>query len=316
MLLDQVDWKKLGLENEIKQAIILKIQNVSDYYMHGTPQEHWDFTDFPNVAPPWPIFWMEWRRSQTLITTAPPQGMFDDPDFEIEKLQSSYYRVRGKVPLAASGVLMIATEATPSFREFIPSLKWELYGWFFMPESEVEGRAVFFVDTNGQLIRIATKSREAKAIAKELEWTPDDTTDPESVFLPAYINDLDRPHVIWQSFSEVFLALSFCHCRNVKIRPENIPAPLQKKRVRNNRVPVEKFYTIQIEPVKKVLATEGSISEVGLKRALHICRGHFADYTEGKGLFGKHRGVYWLPQHLRGDPRAGIIRKDYEVKPQ
>lgn len=316
MLLDQIDWKRLGLEDEIRQAIILKIQNVSDYYTHGTPQEHWDLTDFPNVAPPWPIFWMEWRRSQTLITTSPPQSVFEDRDVEIEKLDSGYYRVRSKVPLAASGVLVIATEANPSFRELIPSLRWQLFGWFFMPEIAVEGQATFFVDTNGQLLRIATKSTEAKAIAKELQWRPDDATDPEGVFLPAYINDLNRPHVIWQCFSEVFLALSFCHCRNVKVEAETMPAALQKKRVRADKIPVEKFYTIQIEPVKKVLATEGRISEVGLKRALHICRGHFVDYTEGKGLFGKHHGVYWMPQHLRGDARAGIIRKDYEVKPR
>ena len=31
----------------------------------------------------------------------------------------------------------------------------------------------------------------------------------------------------------------------------------------------------------------------GLKRALHICRGHFKDYREGRGLFAKTHGIWW-----------------------
>jgi hypothetical protein len=56
-----------------------------------------------------------------------------------------------------------------------------------------------------------------------------------------------------------------------------------------------KYHTIEIEPMKKVLRHEGRIETEGLKRALHICRGHFAHYPETEpGLFGKGiQGDFW-----------------------
>lgn len=40
----------------------------------------------------------------------------------------------------------------------------------------------------------------------------------------------------------------------------------------------------------------------------HPCR------FDRKGLlFGKHEGVYWVPQHLRGDPERGTVISDYEI---
>lgn len=50
-----------------------------------------------------------------------------------------------------------------------------------------------------------------------------------------------------------------------------------------------------------------------LPLALHGVRGHFADYRDGRGLFGKHRGLYYINQHLRGKAEAGEVVKDYSV---
>ena len=66
--------------------------------------------------------------------------------------------------------------------------------------------------------------------------------------------------------------------------------------------------------MKKVLKTEGGIDEVGLQRALHICRGHFKDYRDGKGLFGKHKGLYWWDSTVKGNANNGEIKKDYALK--
>src|SRR6266567_1480451 len=80
--------------------------------------------------------------------------------------------------------------------------------------------------------------------------------------------------------------------------------------------PVFTFHTIDIEPSKQVLRTEGHISENGLARALHICRGHFAHYTAEKPLFGKYTGTFYRPMHIRGTAEQGISVKDYRVHPQ
>ncbi len=45
--------------------------------------------------------------------------------------------------------------------------------------------------------------------------------------------------------------------------------------------------------MRKQLAEAGAEGTGGLKRALHIMRGHFKDYREGRGLFGKVHGMWW-----------------------
>lgn len=111
------------------------------------------------------------------------------------------------------------------------------------------------------------------------------------------------------------LALNFLHCRNVEIIENPLRAIEIKARKAENRDYFEKYYTLKIDPIKKILNTEGQAETMGLKYALHICRGHFKTY-EGKGLFGKYPGTYFWPAHVRGDETVGKINKDYSIQPK
>jgi hypothetical protein len=121
--------------------------------------------------------------------------------------------------------------------------------------------------------------------------------------------------VVQTGLCPMHLALMFCHCKNV-VRVEHAPDPalVKRSRERGNPVPL-KYHTLEIEPMKQVLRTEGQIEKVGLERALHICRGHFAHYGEdGPGLFGKGlHGDFWIPQHVRGTEKRGVVISDYNV---
>ncbi len=118
-----------------------------------------------------------------------------------------------------------------------------------------------------------------------------------------------------QITTEILIAISFMHCKKQTKLIEHIPPEkVQRKRIKNNKLPLTKYYTLDIEPLKEILRTEGRVHEVGLPKALHICRGHFKDYSQGKGLFGKYKGLYWWDNHIRGSEDAGIIVKDYAVK--
>lgn len=136
---------------------------------------------------------------------------------------------------------------------------------------------------------------------------------PEGYSLIAYPTMLMH---IW--VMPALLTLSFIHCRNVEII-EHDPTPTRQLRRQSERrqektgFPLIRFRTVQIEPIKRVLHEEGRISEVGLAQALHICRGHFKDYREGEGLFGKHHDVYWWNDHRRGTIEQGAILKDYRA---
>lgn len=46
---------------------------------------------------------------------------------------------------------------------------------------------------------------------------------------------------------------------------------------------------------------------------VHLCRGHFKEYTEQNPLFGRHVGRYWWQPCVRGKKEKGIIAKDYIV---
>lgn len=51
-----------ALLSDLKAATPIRIQNVADYLFLETDQESFHLSrDFPNVAPPWPIFFMSYR---------------------------------------------------------------------------------------------------------------------------------------------------------------------------------------------------------------------------------------------------------------
>jgi hypothetical protein len=111
------------------------------------------------------------------------------------------------------------------------------------------------------------------------------------------------------------LAISFMNCKNVAIAPVEPDREINRERKKAGLKPFVRYHTIDIEPMKKVLRTEGQAETHGLKHALHICRGHFATYTDnfmGRPL-DKPMTV-WRPAHVRGSLDEGIVVSDYNVK--
>jgi hypothetical protein len=103
------------------------------------------------------------------------------------------------------------------------------------------------------------------------------------------------------------------NCKNVVVAPNEPDRHLNRERRKHGLKPFLRYHTINIEPMKRVLRTEGNIESVGLKRALHIVRGHFSTYTEEKPLFGKVAGTFWIPSHVRGSTEEGIVVSNYQV---
>jgi hypothetical protein len=108
------------------------------------------------------------------------------------------------------------------------------------------------------------------------------------------------------------LALTFLHCKNVTIETVNPDKKLQKARTRKGKLPLVTYKVLNVIPIQHILKREGKSDEVGLKKAMHICRGHFKDFSE-KGLFGKYHGVFWWESQVRGKLEEGQVRKYYKV---
>jgi hypothetical protein len=96
----------------------------------------------------------------------------------------------------------------------------------------------------------------------------------------------------------------------------NVSMALAKKYMARHGVDPTPYKTLVIEPLKQILRQEGGHQQGGnsLQKALHICRGHFRDYREGRGLFGKYHQLVWMPSLVRGTRGSKAPPREIEVK--
>jgi hypothetical protein len=249
---------------------VILADNVADFY-YSAEQEHWDLAkDFPNIAPPYPNFWLE-HKTPRLIHSK-----------ECGDTDLAAYLPRGRV-----GVLLNSIDPKRSqYEGELPEgTHWLLWGDIFIDYGEAEtqgphGATFFAVDQDGRLVgtpwmQTYSGMEHAESMKALITW-----------------------------FHPALLSVCFLHCKNVKVQEESVDKPLAKKyHAKTGRWPT-KYKTLVIEPLKQILRTQGRSSEVGIQRALHICRGHFADYTQGAGLFGKYHGRFWIPQTVRGTAKG------------
>lgn len=111
----------------------------------------------------------------------------------------------------------------------------------------------------------------------------------------------------------VLLTISFMHCKNVDLRHITPPKKLSRKHRKKRGRDLIKYHVLDIEPIRKIFDKHGAGSKQTLRKALHICRGHFKTFTADAPLFGNLTGTYWWPQHVRGSKKDGVVLKDYRV---
>ncbi|HNB51654.1 MAG TPA: hypothetical protein PK530_06910, partial [Anaerolineales bacterium] len=245
------------------------------FFAHETNFLNWDpYQDFPNIAPPFPAFWMEYHT--------PPKLRFKG------QLNVVHEDARPRVGLLC--------QSKPTDGVDKP-YEWEMRIMCFLSYKYFEHPVLPY------WVRIAI--------------TPEGTVYPDAFHngfsfhvAPVTGSEFAKQHTPFMYPG--LLAISFLHCKNVEIVSKGGPKSPSKKRV---RTPQTKHYTLHIEPMKKVLRSEGRIETTGIRQALHICRGHFKDYSKGKGLFGQHQGLYWWESHVRGSEKEGKIEKSYAVHP-
>ena len=263
---------------------VLLLDNVAQYFYNGTDQEYWDVAkDFPNIAPPFPRFWCEWKMVTHIRSKAA-----GDTDLSWILPQG------GRV-----GQLFTVIDPKDAVGHDIPENARWLY-WMDMwidysrPDAVADGphgATWVAVDAEGRVIGnpwIQAWGDEAS-------------------------HEVMKNIMSW--YNPAFLAISFMHCKNVAIIDHAVDKPLAKKWAsKHGGLQPTKYKTLVIEPLKQVLRSEGRAEQHGLQKALHICRGHFADYTEGRGLFGKIHGKFWMPSTVRGTKGKSAPPREIVVK--
>jgi len=101
--------------------------------------------------------------------------------------------------------------------------------------------------------------------------------------------------------------LSLVNCKNVVVSEVTPPERLSRKHARKRGEPLTSYYVLDIEPMRRILDSEGEAQTKGLGHALHVCRGHFKTCTEDSPLFGKRVGTYWWASQVRGKAEEGVV---------
>lgn len=121
----------------------------------------------------------------------------------------------------------------------------------------------------------------------------------------------DKADLVYYFSLPVIYAVILMHCKNVVLKDK----PLQKYRGREDREPKEKYKILDIRSFRELVKYESGneLEHSGIKKSLHICRGHLRTYDEIKPLFGKYTGTFYIPAHVRGDKKFGVTHKHYRV---
>jgi hypothetical protein len=110
--------------------------------------------------------------------------------------------------------------------------------------------------------------------------------------------------------------LSLLGCKNISLKTnDNDPQQVGRAIKRHGGTPESyRYHTLVVRPPGSKPGTPGQ--DIGIMPR-HVCRGHFSEYGHefNKGLlFGKYSGRFYIPPHVKGDKKNGIVEKDYVIQ--
>lgn len=112
--------------------------------------------------------------------------------------------------------------------------------------------------------------------------------------------------------------LNLMACKNISSEPRKIPEKLQAARRRRGKPPLVEHRVLTVTlPGKAVRGVRAKdlLAHAGEPQPLQAIPGQYRDYREN-GLFGKYKGIFWVPAHVRGTAEAGEVKtKTYRATP-
>ncbi len=265
----------------LNHAVVVDISNVAAYWAEVRGAEALKSTDMPVIAPSFHVAFFEYRW--------PRNGSPLDDLIE------------------SVGVLVLAEEAPEKEkRAEWTECRWHTH-WF--PFTKRKGKDVAVGPNCWNVMPITADGRLPRMLDRDEPGVPWLVAFPQDPAQMEEVSDVRRCY-----FSPVYLAMGFLNCRNVGLRTNVPPPKASRKHEKRHGFPLATYKTLEIDPMTAALERDGGASKHGLKRALHICRGHFATYSPERPRFGRDVGTFWISQHIRGSKKHGEVIKDYAVK--
>jgi hypothetical protein len=237
--------------------------------------------ELPSVCvPPFPAVWVE--------TSKPERITFIDGPWGALFIRRECQEMPDPIKWSVEMVLILENEGS------LQTVPWSLYFYF-----NKDGEPLTRRDGHLDPIIEATIPPKLVQLAEE---------DPEYEQLKQNMLGLAWPF---------FASFAFMHFKNVVVEREELSrqAQRQAERRENKGEPFLKFNVLNIEPMKRVLRSEGRQDSVGIKRAFGLVRGNYATYDEDNPLFGKYTGKFWREAHWRGSRDIGEVVKKYNANP-
>jgi hypothetical protein len=119
---------------------------------------------------------------------------------------------------------------------------------------------------------------------------------------------------IAQLLFPALMAISFMHCKNVSLDAIAPPEKLSRRHLKRYGRPLVSYRELNIGPIRRVLEQQRKGVGGSLRKALHLCRGHFKTFDADAPLMGHATGTYWWGSHVRGAEGVGVALKDYRVQ--
>jgi hypothetical protein len=263
-------------------CVVVSIDNVADYYANNdTIKPIVSPEQFPCIRPPYQKMYFEYKSSNSWGSKIPTYGLIKRIGIEIQTEKDFFWdgRINHEDNLIRIKVYLSLLNKKPWPLKLEFGILCDSNG-ILQPEVALDGKPGMYVSIPDDYSEV---------------YTPDMCSNIILMIFPA------------------FFAISLMHCKNTKITPIEPPEKLLRKSIKKHGKPLCRYHVLNIEPMKAILRSEGNIEKNGLKKALHICRGHFKDYRDGKGLFGKYRDIYWWDSYARGDITEGAVIKDYKI---
>lgn len=102
-------------------------------------------------------------------------------------------------------------------------------------------------------------------------------------------------------------------CKNITTEIIKAPESLNKKRRKNGKQEIFDYHILNVTMPGEKQGYKENGESLSHNR-VHLCRGHFKEYTQEHPLFGRHTGLYWWQPHVRGQNKDGIVMKEYNIR--
>jgi hypothetical protein len=285
-----VDYAFAGLSDP--QTKLINAQSVWDDTVIPPPERRddaaWDhllnFEAVPRPKPPFEKIWLE-------AAVAPENG------FAPQRIGALVLRVEGTENIlrhfsAAPGMPEEAVEQLKTDRPatLVNALMIHDHGGSATPS----GNCIYWLNQDGKFLW----SFRMSALALDEQEEEKKTI--------RYMQMRMRQGWILHSFARM-------NCANARL----VPVPNGHKHHRHHGEPSSVWHVIQISAGPRIRHTEpAQLPDGECHIRFHWVRGHYADYTRGRGLFGNPKlcKVFWIPEHQAGDKELGEVMSSYTVQ--